>query len=64
MFGNFSYDEAVVKHNELVRRDNIKNNYCRENNIKLLRIPYWDYDNIENILSLYFNNIYIQDEPA
>lgn len=30
--------------------DNIKNTYCKENNIPLLRIPYWDYDNIESIL--------------
>ena len=31
-------------------RDTIKNIYCKDNNIDLLRIPYWDYKNIENIL--------------
>lgn len=31
-------------------RDTIKNIYCRNNNIDLLRIPYWEFDNIENIL--------------
>lgn len=31
-------------------RDTIKNIYCKENNIKLIRIPYWEFDNIENIL--------------
>jgi hypothetical protein len=31
-------------------RDNIKNNYCKDNDIKLIRIPYYDFDNIENIL--------------
>lgn len=31
-------------------KDNIKNTYCKENNIPLLRIPYWDFDNIEEIL--------------
>ena len=31
-------------------RDNIKNEYCNKHNIQLIRIPYWDYDNIENIL--------------
>ena len=31
-------------------RDALKNSYCRENNLKLIRIPYWDYDNIESIL--------------
>lgn len=31
--------------------DSIKTQYCNFNNIELLRIPYWDYDNIENILN-------------
>lgn len=31
-------------------RDTIKNIYCKENNIKLIRIPYWEFDNIEEIL--------------
>lgn len=37
-------------------RDGIKNEYCKENNIKLLRIPYWDFKNkkYEQILE---NNI-------
>lgn len=26
--------------------DYIKNQYCENNNIKLIRIPYWDYDNL------------------
>ena len=30
--------------------DNIKNDYCRSNNIKLIRIPYWDFSNLEKIL--------------
>lgn len=31
-------------------RDNFKRNYCKLNKIKLLEIPYWEFDNIENIL--------------
>lgn len=31
-------------------RDAIKNKFCKDNNIKLLRIPYWKFKNIENIL--------------
>ena len=31
-------------------RDKIKNNYCKDNGINLLRIPYWELDNIEEIL--------------
>lgn len=32
-------------------RDTIKNIYCKENNIELIRIPYWEFDNIETILN-------------
>ena len=31
-------------------RDTIKNEYCKDNNIKLIRIPYWEFDDIENII--------------
>lgn len=31
-------------------RDQIKNEYCIKNNIKLIRIPYWEYNNIPTIL--------------
>lgn len=34
----------------LKRRDNIKTNYCKNNNIDLLRIPYWNFNNIEKII--------------
>ena len=32
-------------------RDNIKTYYCKCNNIKLIRIPYYNFNNIDNILS-------------
>lgn len=38
--------------------DEIKNQYCIDNNIPLIRIPYWEKDNIEYILEnvlAYFN---------
>lgn len=38
-------------------RDTIKTNYCKENNIRLIRIPYWDIDNIESILKKELNII-------
>ena len=40
------YDEFI---NQKIR-DTIKTVYCKENNIKLIRIPYWEFNNIENIL--------------
>lgn len=33
-----------------VKHDLIKNNYCNENNITLIRIPYWESQNINEIL--------------
>ena len=48
----FSEDEKKMnKKLELQQyRDEIKNQYCKDNNIPLLRIPYWDFDIIEEIL--------------
>jgi len=31
--------------------DKRKNEYCELHNINLLRIPYWDFDNIEDIIN-------------
>jgi len=42
------YDEDGFE--TLKIHDKLKNEYCKKHNIKLLRIPYWDYDNIEKIL--------------
>lgn len=36
---------------EQKKNDNIKTEFCKNNNIKLIRIPYYDYKNIETILS-------------
>lgn len=32
-------------------RDGMKIEYCKKNNYKLITIPYWDFDNIEEILT-------------
>lgn len=31
-------------------RDTIKDMYCKDNNIELIRIPYWEFENINKIL--------------
>lgn len=47
--GNSSWGgEKALRETQL--RDQIKNDYCVKNNINLVRIPYWEYDNIETIL--------------
>lgn len=42
-FAKNSFDNLKI-------RDKIKERYCKDNNIPLLIIPYWDFDNIESIL--------------
>ena len=42
--GEDGYKEQIIK-------DNIKNQYCKDNNIPLLRIPYWEFDN-ENYINI------------
>lgn len=44
---SFDADAAFAMQKE---RDEIKNNYCKNNNIHLIRIPYWRYSNIPDIL--------------
>ena len=39
-----------TEYNKTKIHDQIKNDYCKNNNIKLIRIPYWEFDNIESIL--------------
>ena len=33
--------------NDIQQRDKIKNEYCQKHNIPLIRIPYWELDNID-----------------
>lgn len=35
---------------EQQKKDDIKRDYCKTNNIKLIEIPYWEFDNIEDII--------------
>lgn len=41
---------AYKHHLTTIKNDKIKNKYCRNNNIPLLRIPYYESDNIEEII--------------
>ena len=45
------------KYQHTLENDLIKNNIAKENNIPLVRIPYWERDNIS--LELLFNNKYL-----
>ena len=49
-FGGCSYDDALLAFEQTKANDEIKNHFCNSNNINLLRIPYYEFNNIEKIL--------------
>lgn len=56
--GEFHYDINSVylndrsSYEEVHKRDLIKTQYCKDNNIKLIRLPYYDVNDFEKILDL------------
>ena len=50
-FVPMAHKEGIKKHSECLLSDAIKNEYANRNNIKLIRIPYTNYDKIEEILN-------------
>lgn len=53
---NFEKDNSGLKKRQ--KRDNIKTKYCKDNNIKLIRIPYTEYENVENFLEIQLNKFF------
>lgn len=49
-FSNESFDIAKSRFLHQKKNDNIKTQYCKEHNIKLIRIPYTEFNEIENVL--------------
>lgn len=49
-FGGISDERAKKEFKTNQIRDDIKKDYCRKNNIKLICVPYWEYDNMEHFL--------------
>lgn len=52
-FNQITDEEVKKKLIDTQRRDNIKNEYCKTNNIPLLRIPYWEKKNLKKIITEY-----------
>ena len=51
----YLYMVFLSKYNKDIKLNDLsKNKYCKDNSINLLRIPYWDSDKIDIILSEYF----------
>jgi hypothetical protein len=53
-FGGMPIEEAIRNFDICKAHDEIKSNYCDRNNIKLLSIPYTEFDNLEKIIK---NNV-------
>ena len=53
--GNYRGIFTEEKYLRTKENDEIKSKYCRDNNYKLLRIPYWEKENIDNILEKFFD---------
>ena len=49
-FNGIDLLRATKIFNDCQKRDVIKTNYCKNNNIKLIRIPYWEKKTLENFL--------------
>lgn len=47
---HFRHINNMANYNTTNKHDEIKNEYCKSHNIDILRIPYWHFDNIEDIL--------------
>lgn len=39
------------------KRDRIKNTYCEQNNIPLLRIPHWEFERIEELIQKFLKEL-------
>lgn len=49
-YGTQSLEDATRKHEYTKRHDEIKNNFCKENNINLIRVPYFEFENMDSFL--------------
>lgn len=47
---DWSEEEALSRFEDRKQKDKIKTEYCKSHKIKLVRIPYWHFDDIEYIL--------------
>lgn len=56
-FGSSDSTNAMKTFISTIKHDEIKKQYCKNNNIKLIEIPYWDFDDIDEIIKYSLNII-------
>ena len=57
-------EEMMQAFKKTQEHDRIKNKYCEDNQINLLRIPYWEKENIETIINNHLQRLSIEDYIA
>jgi hypothetical protein len=60
--GRFNWNAGRLEKTQF--RDNIKNEHCKSNNIKLLRISYLDYNKIETIIEKFIQDLYLESRHS
>lgn len=50
-FNGISMDQAITSHEKTIQHDALKNEFAMNNNLQLLRIPYYQFNNISDILT-------------
>lgn len=61
-FGTQSIEEAIEKYEYTKAHDEIKNKYCMDNNINIIRVPYYQFDDMEYFLFDKFSELNIITE--
>jgi hypothetical protein len=59
-----SKEQSEQRHDDVKRRDKIKNDHCKENNIPILRISYLDLDNIETLVKEFLDKYSPHSRPC
>ena len=49
-YGTQSWDDAVKKHEYTKAHDEIKNEFCKRNGINMIRVPYFEFENMKFFL--------------
>lgn len=62
MFSSETLEEAIEKFEYTKKHDAIKEQYCINNNIPLIKIPYWEFDNLQYYIFNEFVKIHIVEE--
>lgn len=61
MYGSMSEEQALCNLDRRQELDQLKDEYCYNNNINLLRIPYWEKENIEEIIDNHLQRLSERD---